>query len=106
MIWTILGTLGVIAAVIVTGVIVDRKLGLLPRPRALLEAPRRPPPHAPGEAPETALDAAPRDVRCRGCGLRTWPEGESRATYDGRELVIRRYGCTRCTAITTIYAAT
>jgi hypothetical protein len=107
MIWTVLGALGVIAAVIGAGIRVDRKLGLLPRPAALREsrAPRLPP-HAPGESPETALAAAPRDVRCRACRRRTRLDGEDRATFDGRELVIQRYRCLRCATVTTRYLAT
>ena len=101
-----LGTLGIVAAVIAVGVLVDRKVGLLPRPRDLLEAGRpgwKLPAHAPGAAPETALAASPRAVRCHACRRTTRLEDESRATYGDRELVIRRYRCPRCAAITTIY---
>ena len=107
MIWTVLGTLGIIAAVIAAGVLADRRFGLLPRPRQLLASgrPGWKPPHAPGEAPETALAAAPRTVRCRACHRQTVPDGDSRATYGDRELVVRRYRCPRCAAITTIYTA-
>jgi hypothetical protein len=107
MIWTVLGTLGIVGAVIAAGMLADRKFGLLPRPRELLAAgkpglPRSP--HAPGEAPETALAAPPPTVRCRACRFQALPDGDSRATYGDRELVGRRYRCPRCAAITTIYA--
>ena len=108
MIWTVLGTLGVVAAVIAAGVLIDRRVGLLPRPDRLLAAGRpglKLPTHAPGEAPETALAAPPRTVRCRACRRRTRPDvdGDSRVTYGDRELIVRRYRCPRCAAITTIY---
>jgi hypothetical protein len=105
----VLATLGIVGAVIAAGMIVDRRFGLLPRPRALREAARPGlalPPHAPGEAPATALAAPPYTVRCRSCGRSAQPdEGsmDSRATLDDRKLVIRRYRCGRCSAITTIY---
>ena len=106
MIWIVLGTLGIVGAVIAAGVLADRRFGLLPRPHELLEAGRpgwKLPPHTPGEAPETALAAPPRTVRCRACRRRALPDGDSRATYGDRELVVRRYRCARCAAITTIY---
>ncbi len=106
MIWTVLGTLGIVGAVIVAGVLADRRFGLLPRPRELLDAGRpgwELPPHAPGEAPETALAAPPRTVRCRACRRRALPDGDSRVAYGERELIVRRYLCPRCGATTTIY---
>jgi len=105
-IWTVLGTLGIVGAVIAAGVLADRRFGLLPRPHELLEAGRpgwKLPPHAPGEAPETALAAPPRTVRCRACRRRALPEAEARASLGDRELIVRRYRCARCAAITTIY---
>jgi hypothetical protein len=109
MIWTVLGTLGIVAATIVIGVLADRRFGLLPRPRELLEAGKpglKLPPHAPGEAPETALPAPPPTVRCRACRSKALPDGDSRATYGDRTLVVRRYLCPRCAATTTIYTTT
>jgi len=106
-IWTVLGTLGIVAAVIAAGMLADRKFGLLPRPRALLPAGRpghKLPPHAPGEAPETALAALPPTVRCRACRAQAVPEGDSRVTYGDRELAVRRFRCPRCAATTAIYA--
>lgn len=106
MIWTVLGTLGVVALMVAAGIVVDRRFGVVPRPRALREAgePRhRLPPHAPGEAPETALPTAPPRMRCRACRRATRLEGDGRATYGDRELVLRRYRCTRCDEVTTIY---
>jgi ribosomal protein L37E len=109
MTWVVLATLGIVAAVIAAGMIIDRRFGLLPRPGALRDAGKpglKRPPHAPGEAPATALAAPPSTVRCRSCGRPAQPdEGspDSRATLDERELVIRHYRCRRCGAITTIY---
>jgi hypothetical protein len=107
MLWTVLGTLAVVAVVIVAGVVVDRRFGILPRPRALREAGKpglKPPAYGPGEAPETALDDPPRDPRCGRCRGETRLDRESRATYGDRELVIRRYRCLRCNSVAAIYS--
>ena len=109
MIWTVLGTLGIVGVVIAAGVLVDRRFGLLPRPRELRDAGKpglKLPPHAPGAAPETALATPPGTVRCDACRRATQLQDESRATYDAHELVIRHYRCPRCEAITTIYCRT
>lgn len=109
MIWTVLGTLGIVAAVVAAGVLLDRRFSLLPRPRELLEAGKpgmKLPPHAPGEAPETALATAPGKVPCRACRRDALPNGEGgedRVTYGDRGLVVRRYRCPRCAAITAVY---
>lgn len=109
MIWIVLGTLGIVAAVVAAGVLIDRRFALLPRPRELLEAGKpgmKLPPHAPGEAPETALATPPDKVRCRACRREALPDsegGEDRVTYGDRELVVRHYRCPRCAAITTVY---
>ncbi len=106
MIWTVLGSLGVVAVVIAAGMLVDRRFGILPRPRELRDGTPRVKPalHAPGEAAETALDAPPSEVRCRACGRRALLDGESRATLGGRELMVRRHRCPRCAVVTTIYS--
>jgi len=106
MIWTVVGTVGVVGLVIAAGILVDRRFGVLPRARELRDAGKpglKLPPHAPGEAAETALAAPPRIVRCHACRRPTQLQGEDRATYGARELVIQRYRCPRCDAITTVY---
>jgi hypothetical protein len=105
-IWTVLGTIAIIGATIAIGVVIDRKVGILPR-RELLLADGKPrlklPPHAPGAAPETALATPPGEVACSACEAATRLEGDSPVAYDGRALTARRYRCTRCAATTTIY---
>ena len=106
MIWVVLGTIGIVAVVIAAGVALDRRFGLLPRPRELRDAGRpglKTPAYAPGAAPETALDEPPATVRCRSCSRAARPLDDSRATLGDRELVVRRYRCERCAAITTMY---
>jgi rubredoxin len=105
-IWVVLGTIGIVAVVIAAGVALDRRFGLLPRPRELRDAARpglKAPTYAAGEAPETALEEPPSTVRCRSCGRAARPLDESRATLGDRELVVRRYRCERCGAIATMY---
>jgi hypothetical protein len=106
--WTVLGTIGVVLAAIAAGVLVDRKLGLLPRPRELRAAGEpglKLPPHEPGDAAETALAAPPRRIRCRACGAAAELAEESHARYGDRDLRVQRYCCTRCAAARTVYIA-
>ena len=106
MIGVVLGTLAIVAVVIAAGVALDRRFGLLPRPRELRDAARprlQLPAHAPGETPETALDKPPATVRCRSCRRAAEPLDDSRAMLGDRALLVRRYRCERCGAITTIY---
>ena len=115
MIWIVVGTIGVVSATIVAGVLVDRKWGLLPRPADLLEdgKPKRAlPGHAPGEAPATAIAAGAMDIeklrrhrRCHSCKGALDVLADDSAIYDGRELTILRFRCPRCDEKTLVYIA-
>ena len=113
MIWIVLGTIGIVAATVVAGVLVDRKWGILPRPKDLLEAgkPQRAlPGHAPGESPATAISASPmqieklrRSQRCRTCKGPLDVLADDTVTYDERELLVLQFHCPRCKAKTFVY---
>ena len=104
MLWIVLGTIGIVAAAIGVGVLVDRKWALLPKPQELLEA-GKPPGPEPGEAPATALAAPPKRVRCSACKGSTLLDGESPIRFGDRELVALRYRCTKCASVTTVYVS-
>jgi len=114
-IWIVLGTIGVVGATIVAGVLADRKWGLLPRPALLLEAgkPKRAlPGHGPGEAPATAIAAGPMEIeklrrhrRCAACKGELDVLADDTATYNGRDLTILRFRCPRCDEKTLVYVA-
>lgn len=104
MLWTILGTLGIVVAVVALGVAVDRRFPLLPRPRVRrrLEAPAP----APGTTPATAVPAGARHDRLgppRCCGAGMAAAGEEPIVYDGRALLIVRLRCPRCGATRSLY---
>ena len=113
MIWIVLGTIGVVSATIVAGVLVDRKWGL--RTADLLEAgkPKRAlPGHGPGEAAATAIAAGPMDIeklrrsrRCQACKGALDVLADDTATYDGRDLTILRFRCPHCDEKTLVYLA-
>jgi hypothetical protein len=108
-IWLVLGTIGVVSATIVAGVLVDRKWGLLPRPAELL-APRALPGHAPGEAPATALAAGAMEIeklrrnrRCRRCKGALDGLADDAVAYDGKQLTVLQFRCPRCEDKTFVY---
>jgi hypothetical protein len=104
MIWLVVGTIGIVAITIVAGVLLDRKIGILPRPEKLraLDKPRGPT-YAPGEVPATAIRTTPAALaklrasqRCTECRAPAIAETEERVRYNGRDLIVVRFRCTRC----------
>jgi hypothetical protein len=101
----VIGTIAIVAATIAIGVLVDRKISLLPRPQELLEAGKpKQPRHDAGEAPATAirargaqLDRLRRSRRCPTCREPLVVEGDDECVrYDDRELLVIHLRCTRC----------
>ncbi|HVK84883.1 MAG TPA: hypothetical protein VM513_12280 [Kofleriaceae bacterium] len=112
--WTIVGTIVVVIATIVLGVLADRKWKLLPSPEGLREAakPKQLPAHGPGEAPATALPLAPEErtrlaakQRCPRCRATMALAGDESVTYEGRELRVLAFRCTRCDGTRSLYIA-
>jgi hypothetical protein len=101
---TILGTVAIIAVAIAIGVVVDRKIDLLPRPEKLAEPRPKLPGHAAGEAPATAIRAggAQRATlratqRCKACRTVLVADGDDdHVRYDDRELVVILFRCPNC----------
>jgi hypothetical protein len=114
--WSVLATLGVIAATVLAGLVADRRwgvLGVLPRTDRLLAAtaPRALPAHGPGEAPASALTVSPdeleqlrREQRCA-CTSPMDAVADAEVTYDGRTLLVLRFACARCASARRIYVA-
>jgi hypothetical protein len=110
--WTIVGTIAVVVATIVLGVLADRKWKLLPSPESLREAgkPKQLPAHGPGEAPATALPVTPEErarlegkQRCPSCRAKMALAGDEPVTYEGRELRVLAFRCTRCDGTRSLY---
>jgi len=113
MVGTILGTLGIIAAAITIGVVVDRKIGLLPRPEKLVETRPRIAGHSAGEAPATAIRAGAAQVvtlratqRCKACRTLLVADGDDdHVRYDDRDLLVLPFRCPACDAKRALYIA-
>lgn len=113
--WTVVGTIVVVLATVVLGVLADRKWGLLPDPKRLQEAQKPkplPPPHAPGEAPATALELTAGDrerliarTKCTACKATMTLTGEDTIRYDQRDLRVLRFTCPRCGATRSLYVS-
>jgi phage FluMu protein Com len=109
----ILGTIGIVLATIVTGLLVDRRWSLLPRTDELLAAGKpRPllPGHGAGESAGTAIAASPGDLltlrrkqRCPRCKAEMTATADDRATYDHQDLLVLTFACPRCQTVKNIY---
>jgi hypothetical protein len=108
-IWTVLGTVGVVGVTVVAGVLADRRWHLLPR-KERLSAPRRPllPRHPAGEAPSTALRVTVGEIEqlrrtqrcCRGV-MESIADDE--VHYEQQVLRILRFRCARCQTTRSVY---
>jgi hypothetical protein len=111
MIWIVLGTIGIIAAMIAVGFVLDRRFGVLPRPNELRDSARQPrPTYAAGDAPSTAIRATAERLanlreskRCTECRGPASLESEERVRYDERELIVLRFRCTHCNEARSLY---
>lgn len=109
MIWTVLGTIGVVLATVIAGILADRRWGIVPRKERLSPAPRPAlPAHEPGEAPATALRLTPdqlellrRSRRCCGQFMESLPDAE--VAFGGGVIAILHFRCARCAATRSIY---
>jgi hypothetical protein len=113
MIWTVLGTLGIVAATILAGMFVDRRWSLLPRKEDLqLAAGQRPllPGFGAGEAPQTAVVATLGEIerirrvqKCPRCKIALDSRADEAVTFDGNELRVLQFACARCSGIRSVY---
>jgi hypothetical protein len=106
----IIGTIAVVLATIAIGIVVDRKWGLLPRADKLAEPPVRPPLHAAGDAPATAIRASAEQLaklriqRCRDCRAKLESAGEDDdVRYDERALIVLQFRCPSCATKRSVY---
>lgn len=104
----ILGTLGIVAGVIVAGMLIDRRWSILPRKGELATIDAKPPPPAPeppGTVPAAALRITPRKLekalvaqRCVACKARLDAGPGEPIRYANRELQVFRMTCANCGA--------
>jgi phage FluMu protein Com len=113
LIWTVIGSIGIVVATVVAGMLVDRRWSLLPRKEELqLAAGQRPllPGHGEGEAPATAIAASIGEIerlrrkqKCPRCKLDLDSAADDAVTYDGHPLRVLRFACPRCAGIRSVY---
>lgn len=113
MIWTMLGTLGIVAATIIAGLFADRRWRLLVRKEDLLLVSGQRPLLASGmagEAPATALTASIGEIErirrkqnCPRCKIALDSAADDSMTHDDAELRILRFTCARCGGVRNVY---
>lgn len=112
MIGTIIGTIAIVLITIAVGILVDRKVGFLPKPTeiAAADATKQPPPtHGAGEAPSTAIRARAgqlvklRKQRCPSCRAEMTPGTDDAVRYDERDLVVLHFACSACATKRSLY---
>lgn len=109
MIWTVLGTIGVVIATVIAGLAADRKWGLVPRKERLAPAQRAAPPaHAEGEAPATAIPVTPAEItalrsRQRCCRAVMDSLADDEIAFGGGMLGILHFRCAGCSSTTSVY---
>jgi hypothetical protein len=112
-IWTLLGTLGIVAASIIAGMWADRRWTLLPRKEDFQLARGEQPLLAggsDGESPATAIHASIGDVErirrkqtCPRCKVALDSAADDRADHEGTELRVLRFTCPRCHGLRNVY---
>lgn len=112
MIATVLGTIAIVAVAIAIGVVVDRRLGLLPRAERLRAAgqPRPRPRHTSGAAPSTAVRADAAQLErlragptCPHCRTEMSAQPDDTVRFAGRELLVLAFRCPACASKRAIY---
>ena len=113
MIWTILGTIGVVIATVIAGMAADRRWSLLPRKEDLQLASGQRPLLAgfgQGEAPATAIAATigeieriRRQQKCPRCRIALDSAADETIDHEGQSLRVLNFGCARCGGIRSVF---
>ncbi len=113
MIWTMLGTLGIVVATIIAGLFADRRWGLLVRKEDLLLASGQRPLLASGmagEAPATALTASIGEIErirrkqtCPRCRIALDSAADDSMMYEDAQLRVLQFTCARCGGARSVY---
>ena len=109
MVGTIIGTIAIVLITIAVGLLVDRKVGFLPKPMEIAEDKKLPPPHALGEAPATAIRARDsqlaklRAQRCTSCRKAMTNQADDIVRYNERELLVLHFLCSACATKRVLY---
>jgi hypothetical protein len=111
MIGTIIGTIAIVLITVAVGLLIDRKHAILPKPTEIMadKPEHKPPTHAAGEAPATAIRARPpqlaklRSQRCTVCRATMTNGDDDTVHYNERDLLVLHFTCSQCAAKRTLY---
>ena len=111
MIGTIVGTIAIVLITVAVGLLVDRKVGFLPKPTEIANDEVKPPPptHAAGEAPATAIRARGsqlaklRKQRCPQCRAEMTASDDDTVRYNERDLLVLHFACPSCSTKRVLY---
>jgi hypothetical protein len=109
MVGTIIGTLAIVLITVAVGLLVDRKVGFLPKPTEIAEDKQLPPPHGAGEAPATAIRARHNQIaklraqRCASCRKAMTNLADDVVRYNDRELLVLSFACPACAGKRVLY---
>jgi RNase P subunit RPR2 len=107
----VVGTIAIVLVVVVIGVLIDRKVRVVPKPEDFKATERRKPAtaHAAGEAPATAIRARASQLaklrmqRCTHCRAELTNGPDDTVTFDERELLVLTFSCGACGAKRSLY---
>ena len=106
----VIGTITIVLVIVAIGLLVDRKVRIVPKPEDYREERKKPATsHAAGEAPATAIRAKPgqleklRVQRCTSCRAEMTNEADDRVRYNERELLVLHFVCAACSAKRSLY---
>jgi hypothetical protein len=107
----VIGTIAIVAGAITIGLVLDRKLGILPRPEKLLEQPKpKQITYGAGEAAAVAIRAGTAQIgkvresqRCTACRAPMTTAGEDAVQYNHRRLIVLTFQCSSCSAKRALY---
>lgn len=110
--WIVLGTIAIVLATVAIGVLIDRKVKLLPAPGdfGTHEEHKKLAVHDAGEAPATALRLREDQVtklrtsqRCDGCRVQLRDDEDDSVRYNDTELLVLHFTCPGCASTRRLY---
>ena len=106
--WVVLATIAIVIATVGLGLVLDRWIGILPRPEPLPAGPLAPPSPAAGETAGGAIRASSEArarvlARQRCCGITMIAGDEEPVVLAGRALLVVRLTCSVCQAHRALY---
>lgn len=110
----VLGTIAIVIVTVAIGMLIDRKVGLLPAPKDFEPEPsnerKKLATHGAGEAPATALRVRDAQIaklrtsqRCTSCRTPMIDQPDDTVRYNDTDLVMLHFVCTTCESRRALY---